>query len=49
MIIFLTIPQQQVMAPEILQPGAIDAELSQMTDPSNNASPGETQLQRRPQ
>jgi len=46
-IIFLTIPQQQVMAPEIVQPGAIEAELSRTTGASNNAPPGETQQQRR--
>jgi len=39
----LTIPQRQVMAPEILQPGVIEAKLSQMTGASNNAPPGETQ------
>ena len=49
MIIFLTIPQQQVMAPETLQPGAIGAESSRMTGASNNAPPGETQQQRRHQ
>ena len=49
MIIFLTIPQQQVMAPEIIQPGAIEAELSRMKGTSTNAPPGETQQQRRHQ
>jgi len=44
-IIFLTIQQQQVMAPEILQPGAIEAELSQTTRASKNAPPRETQEQ----
>jgi len=48
-IIFLTIPQQHVMAPEILQPGVIEAELSQMTGASNNAPPCETQQQPRHQ
>jgi len=46
-IIFLTIQPQQVMAPEILQPGAIEAELSRTTGASNNTPPGETQQQRR--
>jgi len=35
------------MAPEILQPGAMEAESSWMTGTSNNAPPGETQQQRR--
>ena len=35
------------MAPEILQPGAIEAESSRTTGASNNAPPGETQQQRR--
>jgi len=48
-IIFLTIPQQEVMGPEILQPGAIDAESSRMTGASNNTPPGETQQKRRHQ
>ena len=46
-IIFLTIPQQQVMAAGILQPGGNDAESSQTTGASNNAPPGQTQRQRR--
>ena len=37
------------MAPEILQPGAIEAELSLTTGASNNASPSETQPQHRHQ
>jgi len=48
-IIFLTIPQQQVMAREILQPGAIEPKSSRTTGSSNNAPPGETQQQRRHQ
>ena len=48
-IIFLTIPPQQVMAPGILQPGAIEAELSWTTGGSNNAPPSETQQQLRHQ
>jgi len=36
MIIFLTVPQQQVMAPETLQLGAIRAESSRMTASSAN-------------
>jgi len=49
MIIFLTIPQQQVMATEILEPGAIEAESSRTTGASHNVPPGETQQQRRDQ
>jgi len=49
MIIFLTIPQQQVMAPEIVQPGAIEAESSRITGASNNPPPCETQHQHRHQ
>jgi len=44
-IIFLTIPPQQVMAPENLEPGAIEAKLSRTTGASNNAPPSETQPQ----
>jgi hypothetical protein len=44
-IIFLTVQQQQAIAPETLQPGAIGAESSQMTGASINAPPGVTQLQ----
>jgi len=44
-IIFLTIPQQQVMVPEIFQPGEVEAESSRMTATPNNAPPGETQQQ----
>jgi len=44
-IIFLTIPQQHVMPPETLQPGAIEAESSRTTGASNNAPPSETQQQ----
>ena len=46
MIIFLTIPQQQVMAPEILQPGPIDAKSSRTTGASNNVPPSQTQQHR---
>jgi len=46
-IIFLTIPQQQVRAPEILQQGAIEAKSSRTTGASNNAPPGESLQQRR--
>jgi len=35
------------MAPEILEPGAIEAESSRTTGASNNAVPSETQNQRR--
>jgi len=45
MIVFITIPQQRVMAPEILQPGAIEAQSSRTTGASNNAPPGEKQQQ----
>jgi len=48
-IIFLTIPQQQVMAPEILQPEVIEAESSRTTGASNNAPPSETPQQCRHQ
>jgi len=48
-IIFLTIPQQQVLAPETLQPGVIGAESSRTTGASNNAPPGKTQQKRRHQ
>jgi len=48
-IIFLTIPQQQEMVPEIFQPGAIDTESSRTTGDSNNAPPGDTQQQHRHQ
>jgi len=37
------------MAPEIPQPGAIEAESNQTTELSNNAPPGETRQQRRHQ
>ena len=37
------------MAPEILQPGALEAESSRTTGSSNNAPPGEIQQQRRHQ
>jgi len=37
------------MAPEILQPGAIEAESSRKTGTSNSAPPSETQQQRRHQ
>jgi len=47
MIIFLPFPQQQVMAPETLQPGAIGAASSRMTGASTKASPGEIQQQHR--
>jgi len=46
-IVFLTIPQQQVMAPEILQPGAIEAESSRLTDAPYYVPAGETQQQSR--
>jgi len=45
-IIFLTFPQQQVMARETLQPVVIGAELSPTTGTIINAQPSETQLQR---
>ena len=45
MIIFLTILQQQAMAPERLPPGAIGAESSRTTGASRNAPLGETQQQ----
>jgi len=48
-IIFLTIPHQQVMATEILQPGAIEAEPSRTTGDSNNAPPGQSQQHNRHQ
>ena len=47
MIVFLTIPQQHVITPEILQEGAIQAEWSLTTGASNTAPPGVTQQQRR--
>ena len=46
-IIFLTIPQQQVMAQEILQLGAIEAKSSRTTRASNNAPPDVTRQRRR--
>jgi len=49
MIIFLTIPQQQEMAPGILQPGVIESESSRTTGASNNAPLSETQQQCRHQ
>jgi len=48
-IIFLKFLQQQAMASEILPPGAIGAESSQMIDASRYAPLGETQQQRRQQ
>jgi len=48
-IIFLTIPQQQVVASETLQPGAIEAKSSRTTGASTNAPPRETQQQCRHQ
>jgi len=48
-IIFLTIPQQQVMTPKIFQSGAIEAKSSLKTGTSNNAPHGETNQQRRHQ
>jgi hypothetical protein len=48
-IIFLTILQQQSMAPETHPPGAIGVESSRTTGASRNAPPGETQHQRRHQ
>jgi hypothetical protein len=48
-IIFLTILQQQAMAPETLPPGAIGAESSRTTGASRNAPLGETQQQHRHQ
>jgi len=48
-IIFLTIPQQQVMVPEKPQPGVIEAESSRTTGSSQNAPLGETQQPRRHQ
>ena len=41
--IVLTIQHEQVMAPQILQPGAIEAELSQTTGVSHTTLPSETQ------
>jgi len=49
MIIFPTFPQQQVMDPETLRPGAIGAKLSRTTGASPNVTPGETQEQCRHQ
>jgi len=43
MIIILTFPQQQVMAQNTLQPGAIGAELSRTTGAASNVSLGATQ------
>jgi len=43
--IFLTMPQQQVMATETLQPGAIRAESSWTTGASTDAQPSETKQQ----
>jgi len=48
-IIFLTFPQQQAMAPETLQPGALGAESSRTTGAWSNTPPVETQQQRRHQ
>jgi len=48
-IIFLTILQQQAMAPETLPPGVIGAESSRTTGASRNAPLGETQQQCRHQ
>ena len=48
-IIFLTILQQQAMAPETLPPGAIGPESIRTTGASRNAPLGETQQQRRHQ
>jgi len=48
-IIFLTFPQQQVMAPQTPQLGVIQSELSRTTGTSSNAPLAETQLQRRHQ
>jgi len=48
-IIFLTILQQQAMAPETLPPSAIEAESSRTTGASRNAPLGKTQQQRRHQ
>jgi hypothetical protein len=49
MIIILTFPQQQVVVPETLQPGAIGAEMSRTTVALTNAPPDETLQQRRHQ
>ena len=49
MIIFLTIPQRYVIAPEILHTGAIRAESTRMSGALHNAPPRETQQQRRHQ
>jgi len=48
-IIFLAIPQQQVMAPGSLQQGAIGAKSNRMTGTLTNVPPGERQQQRRHQ
>jgi len=42
-IIFLTLPQQQVMATKTDQPGEIGSESCRMTGAATNATPGETQ------
>jgi hypothetical protein len=49
LIIFLTILQQQAMAPETLPSGAIGAESSRTSGASHNAPFGETQQQPRHQ
>ena len=46
---FLTFPQQQVVAPQAPHPGAIGSESSRTTGTSSNAQPAETQLQCRDQ
>jgi len=44
-IIFLTLPQQQVKAPHVPQPPAIESKSSRTTGDSSNAPPAETQQQ----
>jgi len=45
LIIFLTLIEQEEMAPETLPPGVIGAEFSQTTGAPHTAPPGETQQQ----
>jgi len=48
-IIFLTVSQQHGVAPETLQPGAIEANSSRTTGTSINGPPGQTEQQHRQQ
>jgi hypothetical protein len=48
-IIILTFPEQQLMAPESLQPSVTGAELSRTTGTSTDTPHGETQQQLTPQ